>query len=307
MANKCSLDLLAVGSDRSPVAGSRGLRQGDLSTRRRCPVRAAALARYLNVSRVSVSKAKRLLESRGSARSSRRVRREAAAVQRRAASASPSRWCGAIVCSRPFSTDPLHVPLERVHAEAERIEHVISDDLALRIAALLGQPASRSARASHSLWRRSLAATGVARRWRRCRAARVGARREPRRSRRRCRRNARRRRRASRHDACASSGAIAAKIVVRCGNARSSRCSPSRGDGARCNVATASARPARASLPPAHEALAGNGAACARSAVYRPRVRGVGRLHGPRKLRDQHSRRRGVRISVALGGRAGKS
>jgi DtxR family Mn-dependent transcriptional regulator len=36
----------------------------------------------------------------------------------------------------------LRVPLERVHAEAERIEHVISDDVALRIADLLGRPAS---------------------------------------------------------------------------------------------------------------------------------------------------------------------
>jgi DtxR family Mn-dependent transcriptional regulator len=34
----------------------------------------------------------------------------------------------------------LRVPLERVHAEAERVEHVISDDVAMRIAALLGRP-----------------------------------------------------------------------------------------------------------------------------------------------------------------------
>jgi DtxR family Mn-dependent transcriptional regulator len=36
----------------------------------------------------------------------------------------------------------LNVPLQRVHAEAERIEHVISDDLASRIAAFLGRPSS---------------------------------------------------------------------------------------------------------------------------------------------------------------------
>ena len=35
----------------------------------------------------------------------------------------------------------LHVPLERVHAEAERIEHAISDDVAWRIATLLRRPA----------------------------------------------------------------------------------------------------------------------------------------------------------------------
>lgn len=34
------------------------------------------------------------------------------------------------------------MPLERVHAEAERIEHAISDDVALRIAALLHHPQS---------------------------------------------------------------------------------------------------------------------------------------------------------------------
>jgi DtxR family Mn-dependent transcriptional regulator len=34
----------------------------------------------------------------------------------------------------------LGISLERVHPEAERIEHVISDDLAMRIAALLGRP-----------------------------------------------------------------------------------------------------------------------------------------------------------------------
>ena len=34
----------------------------------------------------------------------------------------------------------LRMPLERLHAEAERIEHVISDDVALRIAKMLGHP-----------------------------------------------------------------------------------------------------------------------------------------------------------------------
>ena len=40
-----------------------------------------------------------------------------------------------------FLHTTLHVPLERVHAEAERIEHAISDDVAWRIATLLHRPA----------------------------------------------------------------------------------------------------------------------------------------------------------------------
>ncbi len=55
----------------------------------------------------------------------------------------------------------LHVPLERVHAEAERIEHVISDDVALRIADLLAPARVRSARSSDSIRRRGVETRGV--------------------------------------------------------------------------------------------------------------------------------------------------
>jgi DtxR family Mn-dependent transcriptional regulator len=40
-----------------------------------------------------------------------------------------------------FLVEVLEVPWDRVHDEAERLEHAVSDDLAERIAAKLGQPA----------------------------------------------------------------------------------------------------------------------------------------------------------------------
>jgi DtxR family Mn-dependent transcriptional regulator len=39
-----------------------------------------------------------------------------------------------------FLHEVLKVPLERVHADAERIEHTISDDIAARLAKFLGNP-----------------------------------------------------------------------------------------------------------------------------------------------------------------------
>jgi DtxR family transcriptional regulator, Mn-dependent transcriptional regulator len=103
-------------------------------------VRAAALARYLNVSRVSVSKAKRLLEAGGL------LEAERAPSEPLRLSARGKKLAVAMVrrhrVLETFLHRSLRVPLERIHAEAERIEHVISDDVALRIAALLGNPPS---------------------------------------------------------------------------------------------------------------------------------------------------------------------
>ncbi|MBV9333124.1 MAG: metal-dependent transcriptional regulator [Candidatus Eremiobacteraeota bacterium] len=130
--------LLAVGSDRSPSRAREDYVKAIYQLGAGGPVRAAALARYLNVSRVSVSKAKRLLEADGlldrerepsqPLRLSRRGRRLAIAMVRRHR------------LLETFFHRVLRIPLERVHAEAERIEHVISDDVAMRIATLLGRP-----------------------------------------------------------------------------------------------------------------------------------------------------------------------
>ncbi|MGA2759964.1 MAG: metal-dependent transcriptional regulator [Candidatus Cybelea sp.] len=140
MGNKSSPGLLTVGSDRSSSRAREDYVKAIYQLGGGAPVRAAAVARYLNVSRVSVSKAKRQLESDG-------------LLEVDPAPAKPLQLSGkgralAIAMVRrhrlleTFLHRSLDLPLERVHAEAERIEHVISDDLALRIAAFLGQPSS---------------------------------------------------------------------------------------------------------------------------------------------------------------------
>lgn len=138
MANTRSSGLLTVGSDRSAARAREDYVKAIYQLGAEGPVRAAALARYLNVSRVSVSKAKRLLEADGflepetapsqPLRLSRRGQNLAVAMVRRHR------------LLETFLHRSLRIPLERVHAEAERIEHVISDDVALRIAELLHRP-----------------------------------------------------------------------------------------------------------------------------------------------------------------------
>jgi len=132
------VNLLAVGSDRSPARAREDYVKAIYQLGSSGPVRAAALARYLGVSRVSVSKAKRLLEKDGLLESgesasdplclSARGRKLAVAMVRRHR------------LLETFLHRTLRVPLERVHAEAERIEHAISDDIAARIATLLRHP-----------------------------------------------------------------------------------------------------------------------------------------------------------------------
>jgi DtxR family Mn-dependent transcriptional regulator len=140
MANKGPLDLLTVGSDRSPLRAREDYVKAIYQIGGGAPVRAAAVARYLNVSRVAVSKAKRVLESEGLIEPA-RVPSDPLELTRRGHAL-------AIAMVRrhrlleTFLHHSLRVPLERVHAEAERIEHVISDDVASRIAELLGHPAS---------------------------------------------------------------------------------------------------------------------------------------------------------------------
>lgn len=138
MVNKHMSDLLTMGSDRSPLRAREDYVKAIYQLSASGPVRAAALARYLEVSRVSVSKAKRLLEAEGllepeatpsqPLRLSRRGQKLAIAMVRRHR------------LLETFLHRSLRVPLERVHSQAEQIEHVISDDLALRIAALLRHP-----------------------------------------------------------------------------------------------------------------------------------------------------------------------
>src|SRR5579875_819700 len=130
MANKSAPRLLTVGSDRSPARAREDYVKAIYQLGGQAPVRAAALARYLHVSRVAVSKAKRLLVADGLLERDRVGTQPAVAMVRRHR------------LLETFLHETLHVPLERVHAEAERIEHVISDDVAMRIATFLGRPGS---------------------------------------------------------------------------------------------------------------------------------------------------------------------
>jgi DtxR family Mn-dependent transcriptional regulator len=136
MANKG--ELLSVGTDRSAARAREDYVKAIYQLGADGPVRAAALARYMHVSRVSVSKAKRQLEADGL------LEREREASQPLCLSRRGRKLAVAMVrrhrLLETFFHRELRVPLERVHAEAERIEHVISDDVAMRIAALLGHP-----------------------------------------------------------------------------------------------------------------------------------------------------------------------
>lgn len=138
MGNKRASTLLAVGSDRSPARAREDYVKAIYQLGSQGPVRAAALARYLKLSRVSVSKAKRLLESEGLLEPQRSIsdplRLSARGLRLAIAMVRRHRLL------ETFLHNTLKISLERVHAEAERIEHVISDDVALRIAKLLGYP-----------------------------------------------------------------------------------------------------------------------------------------------------------------------
>jgi DtxR family transcriptional regulator, Mn-dependent transcriptional regulator len=101
-------------------------------------VRAAELARYLGVSRASVSKARHVLESAGFVYT---LKGRAHTLR-----LTPKGFDLAVSMVRrhrlveTFLHRELKVPLERVHADAEKIEHAISDDIAQRLAVFLGNP-----------------------------------------------------------------------------------------------------------------------------------------------------------------------
>ncbi len=138
MANKLRPLVLAIGSDRSASRAREDYVKAIHQLGDGGPVKAAGLARYLGVSRVSVSKAKRLLEDDGL------LERSATPSSPLHLSARGRKLAIAMVRRHRLLETFLHrlldVPLARVHAEAERIEHVISDDIALRIAEVLGRP-----------------------------------------------------------------------------------------------------------------------------------------------------------------------
>lgn len=104
------------------------------------PVRAAALARHLRVSRASVSKSRRVLETGGLVRAS-RGRTDTLRLTKKGLSLAV-RMVRRHRLIETFLHRILKVPLERVHADAERIEHTVSDDIARRLADFLGNPST---------------------------------------------------------------------------------------------------------------------------------------------------------------------
>ena len=130
-------------SDRSPERAREDYVKAIYHLSGHAPVRAADLARYLRVSRASVSKSRRVLEAAGFVRASRGVR---AGGHVDALRLTPKGLELAVNMVRrhrlveTFLHRELKVPLERVHADAEKIEHTISDDIARRLAAFLGNP-----------------------------------------------------------------------------------------------------------------------------------------------------------------------
>jgi DtxR family Mn-dependent transcriptional regulator len=131
-------EILAMGFDRSRVRAREDYVKAIFQLADPEPVKAANVARYLGVSRVSMSKAKRLLEQDGflevaddptdPLRLTRRGRKLAVSMVRR------HRLVEA------FLHSALGVPVDQVHDEAERLEHAISEDITLRIARFLCYP-----------------------------------------------------------------------------------------------------------------------------------------------------------------------
>jgi DtxR family transcriptional regulator, Mn-dependent transcriptional regulator len=100
-------------------------------------VKAADVARRLGVSRASVSKRVRELEREGL------VERDKSGAALRLTSAGRRVAISVIRRHRIVETflhESLGVPLDRLHAEAERIEHAVSDDVAMRLERLMRYP-----------------------------------------------------------------------------------------------------------------------------------------------------------------------
>ena len=141
MANSGAREILSRRLRPFAGPGSRGLRQGDLSAGRRRPGAGGGFG-ALSQGQPSLGQ-----QSEASARS-RRVCSSAQKVASQPLRLSGRGYKLAVAMVRrhrlleTFFHRALHMPLERVHAEAERIEHAISDDVALRIAALLHHPQS---------------------------------------------------------------------------------------------------------------------------------------------------------------------
>jgi DtxR family Mn-dependent transcriptional regulator len=102
------------------------------------PVSGADLARYLALSRAAVTKSRRILERQQLVKSAlKRTDRIELTARGRTLGSNMLRRHRLI---ETFLHRCLHVPIDKLHAQAEAIEHVISDDVASRLARYMGNP-----------------------------------------------------------------------------------------------------------------------------------------------------------------------
>jgi DtxR family Mn-dependent transcriptional regulator len=131
--------MVNTGADRSPERARQDyvkvIYQLGLDT----PVRAAELARHLGVTRASVSKFKRMLEREKLLHASRRPT-DALRLTKKGERLA-LRMVRRHRLVETFLHATLRMPIDRIHSEAERIEHAISDDVSKRLARFLDHPA----------------------------------------------------------------------------------------------------------------------------------------------------------------------
>ena len=132
--------MVNTGADRSPERARQDYVKVIYQLGQRTPVRAAELARYLGVTRASVSKYKRMLEREKLLQPSRRPT-DALRLTKKGERLA-LRMVRRHRLVETFLHATLRVPLERVHSEAERMEHAISEDVSARLARFLDHPAA---------------------------------------------------------------------------------------------------------------------------------------------------------------------
>lgn len=132
--------MVNTGADRSPERARQDYVKVIYQLGQRTPVRAAELARYLGVTRASVSKYKRMLEREKLLHPSRRPT-DALRLTKKGERLA-LRMVRRHRLVETFLHATLRMPLERVHSEAERMEHAISEDVSARLARFLDHPAA---------------------------------------------------------------------------------------------------------------------------------------------------------------------
>ncbi len=130
--------MVNIGADRSPERARQDYIKFIYQLGERKPVRAADLARSLGVSRASVSKFKRMLEQEKLLERS--IARNDALHLTKKGRALAVRMVRRHRLVETFLHTTLRMPLDRVHSEAERIEHAISEDVSARLATFLAYP-----------------------------------------------------------------------------------------------------------------------------------------------------------------------